>query len=636
VAKASVDPEKLAVPPQLARLELDASLAGAGASWNGEPAVRVAKIRLAGDPAGLRLTVEGADAGPAQVNAAELTVTDPLADNRRLVGAVGWTADLAQIAGFVQRLQIPVTWPAGMDPRKLVGRLSGTAKIAGPARLPFSPADWTAEVSARGEGLVSPVPLPGVELGPTKLNFASVLKDGRVESELGIVPSAVTMAPYLAGSVPVTVRSKSDLDLKTAETSIVIDLSPAKLELAPVGWQKAAGAAARIEVKVKTLDLLATDKTPRAEMALTAGGLPLGAWSAQAEAEFRPRFGGSYGGWRSAVLREARLGNTTLRGRASANDTGALDVVLESPGVDGTQIVQFLDKVIGGFNAAISAPFVEVPPPVITPPANPGLPEIRGRFTADRIEMGQDEALKEFTATFATRGGWPAEGALKWRCGIQDYTVDWTGAASGDNLTIRLTDTGRLFTAVMAPLRQSSVAAIPPGSILAMIRDIPFSIRGGDLKMRGRFDLKTPGEYVTGQATIDGLLLEKNIDFLDKVAGLVKKRVVLRVPFKVLSADKLGYGQLGFNAQQVFLDGPIDIKADKVTWTPWDSRLLVHGKVFGICFEVAGAPAGNAGFYLCDESQVVRTFTTEDQWDFDETPAKKPEKKAEKPKPEKK
>ena len=48
-----------------------------------------------------------------------------------------------------------------------------------------------------------------------------------------------------------------------------------------------------------------------------------------------------------------------------------------------------------------------------------------------------------------------------------------------------------------------------------------------------------------------------------------------------------------------------------------------------------GAPAGTAGFYLCDDSQVVRAFTTQDDWDFDQTPEKKPEKKDDKAKAKK-
>ena len=635
MARASADPRQLDQPPQLAKLELDATLTGAAASWDGQPAARIAKIHLTGDPAGLRLTLDDFAAGPARVPRAEVTLTEPFAAKRALCATADWSADLARLSGYLSQLQIPVTWPAGLDPAKLAGRLEGAVRVSGPMRQPFVLGDWTADMTVRGEGLVPPAVGAGAEVGPVSLTLTAAVKSGQFDGAVDLVPASLVVAPYLSGAVPVKIRARGDAGLQASETTIALDLTAAKLALGPVAWQKPAGAPARVEVRVKTAGLLAADRSPHGEFELKAEGLPLGAWSGTGDVDFRAGYAGKYGGWRRAELREARLGHSVVRARAEANDEGALQLAVESPSIDGGELARFCEKFIGDYNAWISGPFVEEPPPVLPPAVNPGLPDLHGTLRVDRIEMGPQEAFTAVTGTFGTRGGWPAAADLKWRCGPQDYSIDWTGAPAGDNLTARFTDVGRLFAAVTAPLGTLSIAAIPPDSILAMVRDIPFKIRDGDLQYQGRYELQNPGEYVTGRLRVDGLMLEKQIGFLDKVAGLVKKKPILRVPFRELTAEKVAYGALGFTAKKIFLAGPVDVAADTATWTPWNSKLLVHGKVFGVCFEVSGAPAGTAGFYLCDDSQVVRAFTTQDDWDFDQTPEKKPEKKDDKAKAKK-
>jgi hypothetical protein len=87
------------------------------------------------------------------------------------------------------------------------------------------------------------------------------------------------------------------------------------------------------------------------------------------------------------------------------------------------------------------------------------------------------------------------------------------------------------------------------------------------------------------------------------------------VPFETLTVPDFAANLDFFSLRKIAIKGPIDISSDYLNFDIPRLWLDMHGKVFGINFEVTGPTAGPS-FYLSDKSKVIQSVTTEDDFEW--------------------
>ena len=131
----------------------------------------------------------------------------------------------------------------------------------------------------------------------------------------------------------------------------------------------------------------------------------------------------------------------------------------------------------------------------------------------------------------------------------------------------------------------------------------------------GTLDLGNSARMAKGRLQVADLRLRSEIPFLSNIGGLVKRKVIITVPFKVFRIDSFTLGEHEAHVQNAFLAGPLDFTAEKVDFDFARSELFLRGKIIGIWFEVKGPP-GHLEYYLADKNPGLNLITTEDEFQW--------------------
>jgi hypothetical protein len=315
-------------------------------------------------------------------------------------------------------------------------------------------------------------------------------------------------------------------------------------------------------------------------------------------------------------LRSWSLGEARGRARLAVAGGVPMDLVVGIETLDLAAWLREFEPLVARINAELSEPAVPVPGrgsaggTASGAPAPWGLPDLRVALESGWVDLGGGHALARVQATFASTGGWPERLAVAAQVDGVEPSLSWD---SRDNaLAVHLPDLGKLLAAAAAPLDGLAPATVPQGSAFALLRELPVTVRGGDLGLRGRWRPREAEGRLEGSSEVRGLRLERDVETLNRIAGLVKRRVVLYVPFERLAAGSFRVGSSGVVARDIVLQGPVDIALESAEYRSSDTLVQARGKVFGVCFEIHG-PAAGPRFYLCDDSTVVRILTEEEE-----------------------
>ena len=118
-----------------------------------------------------------------------------------------------------------------------------------------------------------------------------------------------------------------------------------------------------------------------------------------------------------------------------------------------------------------------------------------------------------------------------------------------------------------------------------------------------------------GHVQVADLRLRSEIPFLSNIAGLVKRNVIITVPFKEFRIDSFKLGQHDAHVQNAFLAGPINFTAEKLDLDFETTELFLRGKIIGVWFEVKGKP-GHLEYYLADKNPGLNFITTPDEFQW--------------------
>jgi hypothetical protein len=180
---------------------------------------------------------------------------------------------------------------------------------------------------------------------------------------------------------------------------------------------------------------------------------------------------------------------------------------------------------------------------------------------------------------------------------------------------LQIDDVADLLAVGTSPLQELPAAMTTADTTIGGLIGLCGKFNGGRLTADGTLDLANAAAVAQGRVQMADLRLRSEIPFLSSIAGLVKRKVIITVPFKEFRVDSFTLGPDDVHVQNAFVDGPINFTAEKIDFDFVRSELFLRGKIIGIWFEVKGQP-GKLEYYLADKNPGLKLITTEDEFQW--------------------
>lgn len=247
--------------------------------------------------------------------------------------------------------------------------------------------------------------------------------------------------------------------------------------------------------------------------------------------------------------------------------------------------------------------------------AFPGLPDIRFSMMLDRIHIAQMRELGRMRSSVHLVDGWPHTVAFSLAQEDHLIKLDMDAREGGWETTFSLGKVHHWVASAVAPLDFYKSPLFRTDATVARLRNLPDSIDQGDFRFAGHINVRPDITASLRNISLAGLILRTEVTFLNRIAALVDRRVMLLVPFKEFRIDSLTYDAKGLiTANDIFIDGPINLALNLARFDTQSFETLIEGRVFGIAFEVVGI-APDLSFYL-QETRAVRAITVQDDFDW--------------------
>lgn len=611
-------------PDALQSLGVDMLVEGITLALPDMPPAHVARVALGADLDLLWVTVDDAGLIGAGAEQLRVEVTQPLGAAPVASLNLRTRADLAALQGLVEQW---TTRPEALDPALLEG-LAGDARFMLQAAVPVSdprPETVTAKAQTRLTGLQ--VPTAYKEMVPGGIGFEfDVAVDNVVARFDGRADlSQVRQAELFAGPVAITFNGEGGME--TARGTVSIDLSGAGIHLPSNLWNKEPGRRAGIGLDLKAGGYGQPDGPIDAHLNWALDGLFYAKQEGGLDIVAQPTEGAEFGGLRNVALRH-RFGRSDF-GLAADMAPGRVSVTARSDVIDVPELVQLLEPFLHQLSVALAEaaaagetpaepPAAPIAGPVPAAPAAP-LPDIDLALDIGRIQMGFVEQFENLSLRARVIKGVPH--SADFSVGMEGPAIRASllpGAFGVSGWSLEVEDTSALVARTLAPLSVIPETDRPPGSIFATALSMYDLPKGGHIQAAGTIDLPK-ARNLSADLRITNLAIRKEIPFLNRIAALVDRRMLVELPFdrfelsgiQLMTGDSLERATIAGG----YLDGPINLEITTLDANLLDNTLLFQGKVWGICFEVAG-PLDGPSFYLCDKMPGVDMITEEDEFEW--------------------
>ncbi len=620
--------------PALTALTLSADLQKISLHLPGRTAVAVQRLELSGGLDRLLLLIDRASTDGVELTNFTTTIDQPLAPSRHAQVTGNVTIDLARLPALLATCKAEVPLPTGLD----LDRLAGHATVRFSASAPLDPAkvatDLRAEVAVAASKVVFPLVPKEIRLGQSSLDLQAEVTGSTVRGRYRWQPETLAIAPWIDGTTNVT--GTFALTPQTVDIHNEIDLTAAHVAVPFLLWSKATGRPAGI-----VSDSRLTARTPtvpaRLASAIDAQGLLVSPLRTRAEADLSDNLLPALNllpGVARLQLRDTVIGRSACEFDATPATGGATQLTLRSPLFDLTEWITLVTPAITAWSeeqarvvamtvppAPASRPYAPPPAPESASPSTtviPVLPLPALDFQADiaQLKLAPAQQLTGIALTAELRDGLPRRLKLTGAAGEKtrvDLQLD--PAVGRQPWRFALTDVGGWLHAAAAPVAFLPAGARPMNSLLATFLPLSDSFAGGDLALQGTLDWRNPTNTLDGSIRADRLVLIHELDFLSRIAALVKKRVILKIPFKVFEVAGFTASPTALSLRQLRLEGPINLTAEYINLDLARSLIDMRGKVLGINFDVAG-PLSNPSFYLTDKSPLLKGLTQENEFEW--------------------
>lgn len=590
------------------------------AALPGYPSGHCETLELAGSREELVLTLKDFGVDGLALETAKVAFDDPFGPKAQ--------AKIEAIAtGDFERIQTLLSsWkdrPADLDLGQwdgLAGQWQTTLAIAAPVRAEVRSQDLEGGLDFRVTKMQLPTAMRGgVTMSPFDLETKLALAEGRVKAEGGTRLNGLDALGVARGALGLSWKADSDFSGVTA--SLGADLTDLVLTVEPIVWTKPVGRKAHLNFSVAAPEILLTTPERTATFRFDGEGLVFGRIAGQGSVATRTDGVGVFGGLVQAEITRLTLDGSDLAIHAAPGSAGELAVKVKSERLDLAGIARRLEGLLATLNAtapvtttsggAKPSAVIPIAPTVTTTTTTE--PDIDFRMVVGEIVLGGGHAFRDFTTTAAMRTGELRRAAMNFTAAGQPVVLRLEESSVRQPWSLDIADVGGLLAHATAPLGEVSETLRAPGSTIADLRDLPGYFLGGRLHLEGTAKLMGEAPDIDGRLRMDNLTLQKEIVFLSKIASLVDKKVMLLVPFKRFELEAFSASATQIKIGRGFIDGPINLGIEKVEADLTTEQLMMRGKTFGICFEVAG-PMAAPRFYLCEKNPVLRGLTTEDEF----------------------
>jgi hypothetical protein len=627
------------------------------------PSFAVGRIHFAGDAQTASLEMVDLQAGPCRVPRLLLTANQILGAAPTAAGSFTAAVRLGELPAFLQSLPTPVVLSQDLDWSKLAGDLTAQAAVtADLARLP-DPAAMFVDAHVRVEGFCPPA-IPGrIEMTPGVCAADLKFKDSVADLEGSLATGFRRGFDVIDGPVNVRFSAHGELAGST-EATVAVDLKEARLRATGLAWEKPAGIDASLQARVATPDFRCTGNAGSAVFELTGNGLVYQRIGIKGRVDARLTPGGPPAEVK-LVCDSIEADATSLRLEAGAEWPKTIDIALSGSRLDLRPLIRIGAPQFAALNApaklpaaavkaggaavpavAASATTVQAAAAIASPKPMDLPAESKVKIDLQEIVLGGGRTIAPFALQAQFRGDQPVAGDLSFaslghgvhaslRTGpehpaqlpIAGGPTDLSNEAQasqpavGERVSnapawsLEIGDVADLLAVGTAPLRELPAEMTTADTTIGGLVALPEKFIGGRLTADGTLDLGNVAGMVHGRVQVADLRLRTEIPFLSNIAGLVKKKVIITVPFKEFRIDSFTLGQNDAHVQNAFLAGPINFTAEKVDVDFVTTELFLRGKIIGVWFEVKGQP-GHLEYYLADKNTALKFITTEDEFQW--------------------
>ena len=617
-------PTATGTSPPPSALTLSADLRDLGLRLAQCPEFAVPRLAISGDLDRLDVLLDRASTDGIAFTDLKLAVSTPLAPQRAATASGTMNVDLARLPALLPAARQWISLPADLD---LTG-LAGNATLGFTASTPLDPVKLTTDLRAKldftaRQVVAPPSLLPAtVRVGPSALAFTAEVSGQNATGKASWRPANLVIAPWLKGTP--TLDATYSLTSQALELHPQLDLANTVIDVPELCWHKSVGLPARL-----LADLRYTLRTPtapaRASAILNAEGLVAIPFRTRVEADLsddqRPALN-LMAGIARVQVRDTVIGNSSLELDAHRLTDGTTQINLRSPLIDFSEWITQLAPAITAWNqASPTTPAKPAPPAATAPPpatAIPvlALPALNVQADIARVALSPSQSLTGIAVTATLRDGLP--NTVKFAASAGEKTtlkLHLESASGRQPWSFQLTDIGGWLRAGAAPLVLIPASPALPDSPLETLRTLPPAFSGGDVTIKGTANWRDSVSTLDGSARIDRLVLEQEVVFLRKIAALVKKRVILQVPFKVFDVPAFTASPTKLALRNVRIEGPLTVTSDHLDLDFTKNEIDMGGKVLGIGFEVAGS-MDDPRFYLTEKNLLVKGLTTQEDFDW--------------------
>ncbi len=611
-------------------LTLAADLRDLGLHLGDRPELTLPQLAVSGDLGQIAVRIDRASTDGVTLSNFTATITAPLTATRQAKTTGTIEADLARIPALLIAAKPWVTLSPGLD---LKG-LGGQATVQFTATTPLDPAKIPADLRANATVTARQVTLPmvpaAVRIGPSAVTITAAIASQTATGTFGWQPSALSIAPWLNG--PLTVNATYAATPQAIDIHPQIDLAATVIDVPPLNWHKSVGLPAKIHTDARfTLPTPAVAGRLAATVitdGLVASPLRTGLDVDLSDERHPPL--NLLPGIASLHLRDTQFGLSALALDATRAPDGTTQISMRSPQIDLSEwISRFAPDITAWNNARIppppaATPAVVVAKPTPTPPRSPAataipvLPLHAISFQADiaRVSLTPSRQLTGVTLAAALRDGLPASLRLAASAGDKtnfDFQLD---AATGRQpWRCTLVDFAGWLRTAAAPLTLLGDTPLPPASPLETLSTLHNTFASGEIALQGTLNWRDLQNTVDGSFHIDHLILEQELKFLSSIAALIKKRVILQVPFKIFDVPAFTASPTHVSLKKMLIEGPLKLTSEHIDLDLAAQQIDMTGKVLGIGFDVAG-PFSNPQFYLKDNNLLIKGITTKDDFEW--------------------
>ena len=617
--------------PEIVALHFEGELEKPSARFDNWPAIAAGRIHVVGDARAARLEAVDLKSGPVRIPRMEITADQILGDARTAAGTFTVQAQLGEMPAFLKSLPAPVVLPENLDWSKLAGDL--TAKISFAAdlqRLP-DPAAASGEIEVRVDGFSAPA-LPGrFETAPGSCEARLKLKNGVADLQGTLAANLRSGFDLVEGPLRVQFSARGETAGK-AEASVAVDLKEARLRAPGLAWEKQAGSESSLEARMATPDFRCAGNAASAIFELTGKGLIYQQLKIKGKVDANLAPGGPQAV--KLVCDPVEADATSLRLEANAAWPQSIDVTLSGTRLDLRPLVRLAAPRLAVLNAPAKPPpaaaakgttpaAAPAAPAAVTPaagsPANAQatcLPaESKVSVSLQEVVLGGGRTLAPFQLQAQFHGARPIAGDFHFASLGHGFRATLCPGQDHPAWTLQIDEVGDLLAVGTAPLKELPLSMTAEGTTIGQLTGLPESFSGGRLKADGTIDPEVAAAGVRGRLQVADLRLRTEVPFFLRIAALAKRKLMITVPFKEFRIDAFTLGLDSLHLENVLLDGPITLTAEKLDLDFATTELFLRGKVFGIWFEVKG-PLGNLQYYLSDKNTWIKSITTEDEFQW--------------------